>query len=315
MQAILTNIIPVFALIALGFGAARSGYIGPHVAPAMLLFVFNLAIPALLFRTSVNVDGNAGAPWLLWAAFFGAAAVVWAATTLAARFNPALADAGGASAAMAATFGNVALLGLPLAISHFGKEAAVPVSLLLSIHAPLLWLAATLHIESARQGSVPNAALLLRQLALELARNPIVIALLAAALWRWGGLGLNPVADKFLELLGNGGIPAALVALGLSLSAYSLKGQWSAIAILIGLKMLLLPLMVWAITTWLIELPILWKQVAIMLAAMPTGANAYLFARRYESAGPAVSGNIALGTAIAVFTTAALLQAMSWGWV
>ena len=315
MQAILTNIVPVFALIALGFAAARSGYVGPSVAPGMLIFVFNLAIPALLFRTSVNVDANAGAPWLLWAAFFSAVAMVWIVTTLVARLNPALSDSGGAAAAMATTFGNVALLGLPLAIAHFGKEAAVPVSLLLSIHAPLLWLAATLHIESARQGRVPQPLLLLKQLAIELAKNPIVISLLAAALWRWAGLGLDPIADKFLELLGNGGIPAALVALGLSLSAYSLKGQWSAVALLIALKMLLLPLIVWAITTWIVALPVLWKHVAIMLAAMPTGANAYLFAKRYDSTGPAVSGNIALGTAIAIFTTAALLQLMDWGWV
>ena len=315
MLAILTNIVPVFALIALGFAAARSGYIGPEVAPGMLKFVFNLAIPALLFRTTVNVDANAGAPWLLWAAFFGAVAVTWAVTTFVARFHPGLSDSGGASAAMATGFGNVALLGLPLSIAHFGKEAAVPVSLLLSVHAPLLWLAATLHIESARQGRVPDAGLLLKQLVIELARNPIVISLLAAALWHWGGLGLHPIPDKFLELLGNGGIPAALVALGLSLSAYSLKGQWSAVAVLIAIKMLLLPLIVWAITTWLVDLPILWKHVAIMLAAMPTGANSYLFAKRYESAGAAVSGNIALGTGLAIFTTAALLQLMDWGWV
>jgi malonate transporter and related proteins len=315
MQAILINIVPVFALIALGFGAARSGYVGPNVAPGMLQFVFNLAIPALLFRTSVNVDANAAAPWVLWMAFFGAVAIVWLATTALARLHPALADAGGASAAMATTFGNVALLGLPLAIAHFGKEAAVPVSLLLSIHAPLLWLVATLHMESARQRRVPDAAQLFKQLFIELAKNPIVIALLAAALWRWGGLGLHPIPDKFLELLGNGGIPAALVALGLSLSAYSLKGQWSAVAILIALKMLLLPLIVWAICTWLVALPPLWKHVAIMLAAMPTGANAYLFAKRYESAAAAVSGNIALGTALAIFTTAALLQMMDWGWL
>ena len=34
-----------------------------------------------------------------------------------------------------------------------------------------------------------------------------------------------------------------------------------------------------------------------MIAAMPTGANAYLFAQRYETAIPAVSGAVTLGTA------------------
>lgn len=314
MDAILLNIVPVFALIALGFGAARTGYVGPAVAPAMLQFVFNLAIPALLFRTSVNVDATA-APWALWAAFFGAAALVWIVTSGLARWSPALAGGGGGSAAMAASFGNVALLGLPLSLAHFGKEAAVPVSLLLSVHAPLLWLAATLHVETARQGKVPEAGQLVTQLVIELMRNPIVLALAAAALWRTLSLGLHPIADKFLELLGNGGVPAALVALGLSLSAYRLKGQWSAISLLIVLKMLLLPLMVWGACTYVLTLPPLWKNVLVLLAAMPTGANAYLFAQRYETAGPAVSGAIALGTGIAIFTTAVLLVLMDRGMI
>jgi predicted permease len=224
-----------------------------------------------------------------------------------------LRDSGGTSAAMCASFGNLALLGLPLTIAHFGKEIAVPVSLILSIHATVLWFVATAQMETARQGHLPSMAALLKELISNLARNPIVVSLVAGVLWRFTHLGLHPVPDRFLEMLGTSGVPTALVALGLSLASYSLKGQWSAISVMIALKMVLLPIVVWALATFLVTLPPLWTKAAILLAAMPTGANAYLFAQRYNSGTAAVSGAIALGTGLAIFTVGALLWLMDSG--
>jgi hypothetical protein len=313
MTTILTTVLPVFGLIALGYLAARLRYITATAAQGLTQFVFNMAIPALLFRTIVVMADQPASPWPLWIAMFGGLALVWIATTLIARNIKELSESGGSAAAMGATFGNVALLGLPLSVAHFGKEMAVPVSLILSVHAAILWFAATAQIETARQGHMPSWPALIKELFNNLARNPIVLSLLAGALWRFTGKGLNEVLDKLLELLGNGGIPTALVALGLSLASYDLKGQWSAIGALIVLKMLMLPIAVWALATYAVTLPPLWSKAAVLLAAMPTGANAYLFAQRYNSGTAAVSGAVALGTVIAIFTVAALLWLMDNG--
>ncbi len=315
MNAILTTILPVFGLIALGYLAARLRYITSTAAQGLTQFVFNMAIPALLFRTIVMMSDQSVSPWPLWTAVFGGLSIVWIVTTLAVRSVDTLSEAGGTAAAMSATFGNVALLGFPLAIAHFGQEIAVPVSLILSIHAAVLWFAATAQIETARQGHMPSWLALFKELFNNLARNPIVLSLVAGALWRTTGWGLHPVPDRLLELLGNGGIPTALVALGLSLASYSLKGQWNAIAIIIVLKMVLLPVLVWAIATYAVTLPPLWIKAAVLLAAMPTGANAYLFAQRYNTGTAAVSGAVALGTGVAIFTVAALLWLMDSGMI
>jgi malonate transporter len=140
-----------------------------------------------------------------------------------------------------------------------------------------------------------------------------VLALVLGSLWRFTGFGLDPIIDKTLDLLGGAGVPAALVALGLSLAGYSLKGQWGGIAIVIVLKMLMLPLVVWVLAAKVMHLPQLWIEVAVLLAAMPTGANAYLFAQRYTAATPAVSGAIAVGTALAALTASALLYLIDSG--
>jgi len=44
-----------------------------------------------------------------------------------------------------------------------------------------------------------------------------------------------------------------------------------------------------------------------LFAAMPTGANAFLFAQRNGEAVPAVSGAVALGTGLAAITASVLL--------
>ena len=70
MELILITVIPVFALIATGYGAGRFKLFSEAGEKAISLFVFGFAIPAFLFRTLVRVDATA-APWDLWAAFFG----------------------------------------------------------------------------------------------------------------------------------------------------------------------------------------------------------------------------------------------------
>ena len=57
--------------------------------------------------------------------FFGGIAIVWLVTIAVARAFPSLVASGGAAASMATGFGNLVMLGTPLALAHFGEEAAV----------------------------------------------------------------------------------------------------------------------------------------------------------------------------------------------
>ena len=106
---------------------------------------------------------------------------------------------------------------------------------------------------------------------------------------------------------------AALFALGVSLAGYSLKGSWSGMFSLIGLKMVLMPVLVFLLVRYVVSIPPLWAEVAVLFAAMPTGANAFLFSQRNNEAVAAVSGAIALGTALAAVSVSILLYVMDAG--
>jgi hypothetical protein len=313
LDAILTTVLPVFGMIVLGYGFAKTRIIGPEAARGIGVFVFNVALPALLFRTVATVESQEASPWALWIAFFTGLALTWIATAAIAGRVKSLSAGGGAAASMAAGFGNLALLGTPLALAYFGPSAAFPLGMILSIHAPVLWMAATLHREFARHSHGFSYGRAARELGVSLATNAIILALVGGSLWRATGFGLHPVFERMLSMLGDASVPTALFALGLSLAAYSLRGAWSGVFSLIGLKMILMPVLVWLMLRYVVELPPLWNKVAVLFAAMPTGANAFLFAQRNDETVPAVSGAIALGTGLSAIATSILLYLISAG--
>ena len=306
-MAVVTIIAPIFSLIALGFLAARCKYFGEGTHKALAEFTFGLAMPALLFRTLAMPQDNALSPLPIWLAYFGTIAVIWVLATLATvlLLKRPMADA--ASIAMSATYGNVVMLGIPIVIAMFGPAAAAPMAVIIMANSPLLWLAGTLHLSFADQSGDRSLKQAARTAATELARNPIIVAIIAGGLWRMTGLGLAAPVDQSLGLLGQAGIPCALVVLGASLSEFEIKGQAPTLGTVLFLKLVLMPLVAWWMATQIVGLPPIAAAVVIIFAATPTGANAYLFAVRSGRVVHSASGAVALGTLLSIFILSAMV--------
>ncbi len=306
MTEILATVLPVFGLILMGFATMRAGLVKQSASEGLSQYVFVIGLPALLFRTMVEVNPPQQAPWGLWACYFGAVIVVWILTILLARSLRLLPGEETTSAAMASGFSNLLMLGLPIIYGHYGADATLAAALIISIHAPLQWMGATLVMEWQRQRSGLNYASLLKGLAWDLVRNPIVMALIAGSLWRQTGLGLTPVVKSMLTMLSESSVPTALVALGFSLAILPLAGQIRPALLIVFLKMLVMPLVALALGL-AFAVPPLWIAVAVVFAAIPTGANAYLFATRYRAALAPVSAAIGMGTAFAALSLPLIL--------
>ena len=72
-------------------------------------------------------------------------------------------------------------------------------------------------------------------------------------------------------------------------------------------------ILVFMLSHYIIVLPSLWAKIAVLFAAMPSGANAFLFAQQNDESLPAISGAIALGTGLAALTASVLLYFMDLG--
>ena len=73
MQIILDIIIPVFGIVGLGYVAARFGLFPTEANKGLSRFVFDFAIPALLFRTMATTDLPAEIEWAIWCRISAAA--------------------------------------------------------------------------------------------------------------------------------------------------------------------------------------------------------------------------------------------------
>jgi predicted permease len=304
---VFNTVMPVFLLILMGLGAKLAGLFGDGAARGLSSFVFSFAVPALLFKAMVSLGVPPQPPWKLWGAFFGAIFSAWAVAIFMSFRVSGLAGAGGAAAAMGAGFGNTVVLGLPLGLAYFGNQALLPMGLILTIHLPLQWFAATLIRQWAEAGQALSLRELLTNLARDLAANPIVLALVAGSLWNLTGMGLHIIPDKVLTLLGQAAVPAALFATGMTLARFGIRGNLLPVFVLVAIKLLLLPTVAALLAFEVFGLKGIEASVVVLFAAMPTGVNAYLFAEHVKSAEAAVSGSVAAGTALSIFTLSGLL--------
>lgn len=295
MLSSIAIVFPIFGLIALGLVVRRFNILDDQMGESLSKFVFTLAIPALLFSTLSRSEIPAIQPWGFWGAYFVGVAVVWLAAGLASRRFFGDSRTGSVVAGFTAGQANLVLVGVPLILSAYGEAAATPMFLLIGIHLPITVTAATLMVEG-REASLLN-------IARKLARHPLILAIVAGGIARVSGLVLPGPVWTMLEMLGSAAVPGALIATGVALHRYGLKSGWKLPSLIAFLKLIVHPAIVYVIVFHVITLPPLWAATAVLLAACPTGINAYLLAQNYREGVAVASSSVFLTTVLALATT------------
>jgi predicted permease len=143
-------------------------------------------------------------------------------------------------------------------------------------------------------------------------RIAIILAILAGTAFGLTGASLPDMLDTPLKMLGQTGMPLALVALGMSLAEYDLKAEWKVSLAIVIPKLLILPLIVFGLAR-LLGLPALETQVIVLLASIGQGANVFLMARQFRAVEGGMAGALIISTACSALTTPLLLALTSSG--
>lgn len=301
MGQVLDVVAPVFAIIALGFVAHWRGLIDKAGIRGLNTFAFALAAPALLFAAGTAGHSGGGPAGL---AFFGAAFLVYAGVLLAGRWlGWSLTRSG--PMALDATFGNTVMMGIPLILAAYGPQGLSILLVIIALHSLLLLTTATVVAELARNARARPLALLRASLG-GVVRNPIVMSVLLALVWSTAGLPVPDWLRRSLTLLGSATPPVALFCLGASLLGFNLAAGWRQMSATVAVKLLVFPALVFCLCR-LMGLSELEVAVATTIAALPTGANAFLMSSRY-GVGMAESGAAVLvGSVVSVVTLSVVL--------
>ena len=310
LYIVLEIVTPVIGILLLGYLAARIGWFGQDAADGLGKFVFNFAIPCFLFRTFATRELPDAIPWDLFGGYYLPLITVYILAAVLGRQVFGRDWMGAIMTGFTASFGNTVVLGVPLVLRAFGEEGAIPVFLIISLHGLTLMTATTIFLEVAKSGQTAGVAspgAIALQALRGVTRNPLIGGLALGLAFNLGGVPVPQLADDFLALMQGAVVPCALFAMGTSLAQYGFRGRLGQSLTLVALKCLLFPALVFAATALVFELPPVWTATAVLIAAMPSGVNAYLFANRYKSGEALASTSIVLSTAFSIISIPAIL--------
>jgi malonate transporter and related proteins len=319
--AVAIKLLAVLVTAAIGYLAGRLHWLnigapGSDAARVLSNVAFYVFIPALLFRTTARLDFSA-MPWRIVAAYFVPvlAVMLLVYALQRAKGSAAVAPAVPTVKAISVAFGNTVQLGIPMAAALFGEAGLQLHVALISLHALLILTLLTVLVELdlARAAGRAGARASLGRTLATTARNtlihPVVLPVLAGLAWHLLGLPLPQAFDEILVTLGSAVVPLCLVLIGVSLAQYGVKGHLrGATAVTIG-KLIVLPAVVLVVAHWGFGLSGLPLAVLVMMAALPIGSNALLFAQRYATLEAEATAAIVAST-VAFVATAALWLAI-----
>lgn len=306
MLAILNVILPVFALLALGYGAVRLRLFPSEGVRGLVVFVNNFATPCLLFYAMLNSDFSTTFNWSVIAPFYVGAIVVFvlgiALSSKLFRNKPGESVASGFSA----MFTNTVLIGIPVVQRAYGPEALATAFSIIALHAPVLITAAMLTMELLRRDGAPLHKTLGVAL-LRIIANPLLWGIALGAAANLMQIKLIEPAEAFITMMAAAVTPAALFGLGGALNDYRLSENWGQ-----SLTMSLLKLIVQPAIAWVIMVPILnidhdLARYGVLLAAMPAGINVYVFATYYNRGVSVAANSILISTVLSVLTVSGWL--------
>ncbi|MEM1389196.1 MAG: AEC family transporter [Pseudomonadota bacterium] len=299
LRALADPILPVFAIMAIGYLGGRTARITADEARLINRFAMTVLLPIFVFRAM------ALAPWELFdpaalLSYASAQAVIYALGYWIIRRGFGMPRAEALLLAFCGVFANNAYYGLPIAQFLFGVEAAFPVTAVVILDATLAFGGTMIALEvMAGRDAGAGLGVVLRQIA----KLPLIWALAAGIGFGTAGLPLTGSLDTFTAFVGQAASPVALFALGVILAATPLQPE--PVTFLVStVKIIVLPLVVWAILT--VTAPGEGKMLYVFAAAGPAGAMGASMALLYGVRTVAIMQVTILTSVLTLFSLAYL---------
>ena len=300
MSGLLTGIVPVFAMIALGWGLKQVRFLvddGWRAVERLTYFVF---YPTFLVPAVWGADFNAGAAGPVALSTIAVSLAVVALTILAKR-TLRLPDPSFTSVLQGVVRWN-GFVFLPVATAVFGPAGLDTAAVAFGVLAPALNVVCVLALARWGAGQGGGWRIALRSLG----RNPIIWACGIGAVLNLTGLPTHPLLDGIFDLMGPGAIALGLITAGAGLSFRYAAARPVVIGAVAAIKLLVLPVAMF----WLCGLlggDRTAQGVALLAGAAPGAAASYVLARQMGGDAPLVAGVVAFTTVASAATIPLLL--------
>jgi len=295
---ILTIVLPVFAVIALGALLKRINLIDATFLQQTNRLVYYVCLPLLLFYEIGRADFMASFNGRLVLGSILAVTVTFLVSysyTVLRNYPP---EARGVFS-QGAFRGNIAYVGLAIVFNALGETGLTRAGILMGFLVPFLNLYAILallwpHRNSSDQG-IP---FLVRQVAF----NPLILASFAGIIWSYFAIPTPLLLERSLKISTGMALPLALLAIGAGFSLERLRGDLFTAFLAAGAKLVWLPLLAAGI---LLGLGVTGTdlEIGVLIAGTPAATANYIMAGQLK-------GDAELAGTIVMLTT--LLSAVTY---
>lgn len=303
--------LPLFGLVLIGWLSARVRRIGLEGLAWMQFFIMYVALPALFFQilrktpveqlTNVKFVATAtGTTALIFALGFLLARSVFASDTRTATVQ-----------ALAGAYSNIGYMGPALTLAALGEAAVVPTALILCFDNALLFTLVPILMALGSASDESILAVLTKKVLL----HPFILASAAGIAAAFFSLPVPSAIDQILDNLKNSAAPAALFTMGVVIAQQSASRRTPDVAVLLGLKMIVHPLLIFAVMHWVGGFDPVWLQTAVLMAALPPALNIFVLAQFYDTYVERASTIVLLGTVLASTSVTLVLYLISKGLV
>lgn len=273
----LTGFAVVGVAITLGWVLGRIDLLGPHARHVLSRLTFFVLSPFLLFVVLAEADVRTLFSALLPVSAIAAVAI-FAVYALVARFVWRRGIAETLVGTLAAGQVNSNNIGIPLSLYLLGSAAYPAPVILLQL---LVFTPVTMALFEATTSGQRRAFPILRRTF----TNPIVIGSVLGVLVSVSGLRLPPIVLDPARLVADACVPVLLISYGISLHGQRVlgtSGRRRDILLASALKLLVMPVIAWAVARFVFGLSAHDVLIVTVLAALPTAQNVFNYAQRFD---------------------------------
>lgn len=291
------TILPIFVIIILGAFFYRIKLAKYSWVEVLNEFVVRIGFPSLIFSTLVKLEWDiqlhgkilaANSIFVLFS--FSLALLVGKIFSLDKRFKRTL--------FLAATYGNIAYLGIPVIELFLGKPFLPEASLITACYLFWIFTVGMIYLEYSKTGEVQ-----VKMVFIKLLKNPIIISVIAGILVLSSGITIPQVVLKPLEMISAAVTPVILFSLGIFLGGSTIGKFkiWVPVFILVGYVLVIKPL-IFLVGVKGFSLPVHSFHTSILDAGMPLALTPFALSGEFDLDADFLARGIVLSTVLSLFT-------------
>jgi malate permease and related proteins len=296
---VFSTIIPIFAVVILGFMARKKGFMPPAFLDPANRIVYYLAIPALIFRSVSKASFLTEFNVTVLLVTLSAALMAYLGAWIIGRFThwpPARIG----TFIQCSAHGNLGYIGIPVAFYFIGQSGLAKASILAGF---LMIMQNTLSVLALQAHSVEEAdtGKKIRDVAQKLIHNPIIMSAAAGMLVSLFQIPLPGVFQRFLDILSGLAPPMSLLLIGAALSLQVMRKNLLSVLGSVAIKVLVLPV-TGLILFLMLDVRVEEYLPGLILLATPTATVAYVMAKEMHGDDQFAVAAISTSTIVSAFT-------------